>query len=90
MIMYRAQLGSITRFDDIVRKSDKYVFLSGGRRAAIKTSDGWSDYFDTYEEARNHLFKVATQKLHSAETHTAHLREELQKVMTMPKTEEPK
>jgi hypothetical protein len=53
---------------EVERKTEKSVWINESRSA--RTSD-WEQYFDTFEEAKNHLIKQAEEKIESAKNNLA-------------------
>ena len=83
---YRISWGIEIEKIKIIKESEKSVWTEYGRRE-LKWSE-WRKYFDTFEEAKNHLIKKYKRKIESDEMSLMENKSYLEKIKQL--TEEKK
>jgi hypothetical protein len=82
MIRYRtSNYGALIEKVEIVKETKFFVFIQNNQRYS-KTSD-WHCYFETFQEAKDHLIKKAEDDLSFNESKTLRLKEFLSKVQAL-------
>ena len=86
MIKYRTgqYSGGLITQVEVERETIHFVYFNGGKSA--KRSD-YTNYFDTWEEAKNHLLKEAELQVESYRSSLARANEYLSKVMALSNAE---
>jgi hypothetical protein len=76
MKMFRAMFGDIEEVE-ITKKTDSNVFLDGRHEKLIGSYWGW---FDTFQEAKDHLIKRIEEKIFVTENQIKYLQHEKSKI----------